>query len=39
MQNPRPGIGLVNDVIPEIPAQFLVYPLGLAIRLGMVRGR
>ena len=36
MQNPRPGINLVNNVIPEIPAQLLINPLDLAICLGMV---
>ena len=38
MQNPKPGIGLVNNIIPEVPAQLLVNPLGLAIRLGVVYG-
>ena len=38
MQNSRLGIGLVNNVIPEVPAQLLVNPLGLTIHLGMVRG-
>ena len=38
MQNLRPGIGFINNVIPEIPAQLLVNPLGLTIRLGIIRG-
>ena len=38
MQNLRPGIGFLNDVVPEVPAQFLINPLGLTIRLGMIRG-
>ena len=29
MQNPRPGIGLVSNVIPEVPVQLLVNPLSL----------
>ena len=39
MQNLRPGIGFVNNVIPEVLVQLLVNPLGLIIRLGIVRGR
>ena len=38
MQNPRLGINLTNDIIPEVLIQFLVNPLNLAIHLGMVRG-
>ena len=38
MQNPRLGIGFINNIIPEVLAQLLINPLGLAIRLGMVRG-
>ena len=39
MQNSRPGIGLVNNVIPEIPAQLLINPLSLIIYLGIIYGR
>ena len=38
MQNPEPSIGLANNVIPEVPAQLLINPLGLAIRLGIIHG-
>ena len=37
MQNPGPGVGFINDIIPEVLAQLLVNPLGLAICLGIVR--
>ena len=39
MQNPRLGINLVNNVIPEVPAQLLINPLNLAIRLKIIRGQ
>ena len=38
MQNPRPGISLASNIIPEVPAQLLINPLGLAIHLRIVRG-
>ena len=36
MQNPKPGIGFVSNVIPEVPAQLLINLLGLTICLRLI---
>ena len=38
IQNSRPSISLIDNIILEVLVQFLVNPLDLAIYLGMVRG-
>ena len=37
--NLKPGISFINNIIPEVPAQLLINPLGLTIRLEMVCGQ